>query len=204
MSSGQQSISNPLTIAEGGTGSATAANARTALGLAIGTDVQAYDADLGALAAQSQTNTFPVRTGAGTISETSYVEGTFTPTVTLVGGAGNTVPVYTTNTGRYTRIGNRVFAQVVLSGDGGAEGAGTGEIAIALPFTASASMGELTSLCGRLVNGGNEYWVVIFISPSATTLGFKYMSSFTAGTPATGDLQNGTDRQIRLTFDYEV
>lgn len=54
-----------IAVADGGTGASTAAGARTNLGLGIGTDVQAYDADLAAFAANS-TNGLWARTGSGT------------------------------------------------------------------------------------------------------------------------------------------
>jgi hypothetical protein len=68
-----------IAVAKGGTGSTTASDARTALGLAIGTNVQAYSPNLGAIAGlTSASDKLPYFTGSGTASVTtltSFIRG---------------------------------------------------------------------------------------------------------------------------------
>lgn len=142
---------------------------------------------------------------------TSPTWSTFSPTVTLVGGAGNTVPVYSTNTGRYITIGKIVHVRVLLNGDGGAEGAGTGKMTIALPVTAGTnpsdagfSFGAYKPI-GYAGNNATEYLLAGRIAgASATTIGLNYFTTVSATASFTGADQNNTARTVSLDFCYEI
>lgn len=103
-----------LGVSQGGTGATTAAGARTNLGIAVGADVQAFDADLTAIAAlgdSGATTGIPVRTSATptwalreikgtanniTVTNPAGVAGDFTVNLaTLTPGAGGTLQKFT-------------------------------------------------------------------------------------------------------------
>lgn len=166
-----------------------------------GTDVGIADGGTGV---SSLPTGILVGAGAGAITSLTQSESTFAPNVTLVGGAGNTVPVYTTNVGRHTRIGRQVFVEVYLNGDGGAEGAGTGTFNIALPVTASANNQPGQVLVGTALNGSVSYLLTGEILAAATTVALSTFNLIASEILFTGADQNNVTRTVRLSFQYEV
>jgi hypothetical protein len=130
----------------------------------------------------------------------------YTPTITLVGGSGNTVPTFSTQSGRWCRLGNTVFVQLnFLNPSGGTQGAGSGLITIALPETVGASMSSTPIGAMGLIGTTNVFPAVPVLSVGGTTCTITYINPATnASVPLTGASYAASARYLQMQFFYEV
>jgi hypothetical protein len=155
-----------LAIADGGTGSGSASAARTALGLAIGSDVQAYDADLAAIAGLAKTDSnFIVGNGSAWVAESGATVRTSLGLGSIATQASNSVSISGgaitgitdlavadggTGQGSYTNgqllvgntTGNTLAKATITAGTGISVTNGASAITIANTQVAGISMGK--------------------------------------------------------------
>lgn len=139
---------------------------------------------------------------AGKITQNNW--STFSPTLTSSNG-GDTIPVYSTNTGRYVTIGKTVFCIVALTDDGGAEGNGSGSLRVNLPVAAGTNYSMTTAPIGRSFNSSTDKIIYGSIAALGT---FVTLNDFDAAgaafTGLTPTEQNNISRGIFLQFWYEI
>lgn len=128
----------------------------------------------------------------------------FTPTVTLVGGAGNTVPVFSTNTGYYFANGVLIRDFIYLTGDGGAEGAGTGQVNIALSHTAAATFPAGIYKCGTYINSTFEAPLYGVINGAVNTVALYYLNTDQSIIALTGDDLNNATRSLAIQCEFWI
>lgn len=133
----------------------------------------------------------------------NYTQGTFSPTID--NSTGSPTVTYTTQVGRYTRIGNRVFVVMILVLN--AYTAGTGNVQIkTLPYTSEATtnnngIGVVTM--ASVTFGASVLYYNSVVASNATLVTIQGMRSAAGGLnlDAAGPAAGST---IRISLSYEV
>ena len=192
-----------LAIADGGTGASTASGARTALGLAIGTDVQAYDEQLSALATVSaDADKLPYFTSSNTADVTTITsfgrDFLASANSTVAKSSFGLGTLSTQNSNSVTITGGSISGITNLAVADGGTGADT-------PFDARTNLGltigtDVQGYDGSLnaiTLASNGY----IVKTSSSTVASR---TFTGGTGVTVTNGNGVSGNTTITIGQDV
>jgi hypothetical protein len=139
----------------------------------------------------------------GTVSADDFanVPWTSVSAVLTSNVASDTQPVFTTQLIKYKKIGKTVLLQIILNADGGAEGNGTGEFAVTLPFAAVAGSSYLSCYgSGDYINSTTYYSVIGILG----VMGVNYIEFVANNEVLTPTSFNNATRTLRFCGQYEA
>jgi hypothetical protein len=181
-------LTTPLSVAQGGTGAASASAARTALGLVIGTDVQAHDTDLDSWAGK----TAPSGTPLGT---------TDTQTVTNkdLSSATNTFPTsLATLTGTQTLTNKRITKRTGTTTSSATPTIDTDSVDFYSITALAAAITSFTTNLSGTPTEGQTLWIAI--TDDGTARAITWGASFEAS--GNVDLPTTTVASTRLDVGF--
>jgi hypothetical protein len=152
---------------------------------------------------------FSATAGTGT-SELfdDYEEGTWTPSYTPTTGSFTTM-TYNNQEGYYTKVGDLVYINCLISTNNSNPSGGSGDLLISgLPYTCGASADHSLAISG-VVNWGGDYPLAGLVTESSSTIKFQYRTAINGATSSldVSDMATSTSSNrnyIRFSGCYKV